>query len=131
LPPLPTLPGFLAETKNPFFSFSRELLFEENVCMAFALNGEGALWDAVSDGDVAQVKRLLESNADPNMTCPDSFVRTEMAPKATGTGKSLVCCAWMCSCFCVGGFEAIVCVYARAHVLLLFIVCVCVNHVIT
>jgi len=61
--------------------------------MAFALNGEGALWDAVSDGDVAQVKRLLQTKADPNMTCPDSFVRTEMAPKTTGTGKSLVC-AW-------------------------------------
>jgi len=25
--------------------------------MAFALNGEGALWDAVSDGDAAQVRR--------------------------------------------------------------------------
>jgi hypothetical protein len=37
-----------------------------------------------------QVKRLLQSKADPNMTCQDSFVRTEMAPKTTGTGRSLL-----------------------------------------
>ena len=99
--------------------------------MAFALNGEGALWDAVSDGDVAQVKRLLNSKADPNMTCPDSFVRTEMAPKATGTGKSLVCvhgvfvflCGWLeaivCVCVCV-------CVYARTRACFFCVSCVCV-----
>ena len=58
--------------------------------MAFALNGEGALWDAVSDGDLARVKTLLQKGADPNMTCPDAFVRKEMAPKTTGTGRSLL-----------------------------------------
>jgi hypothetical protein len=100
LPPLPTLPGFLPENKiSPvFFFFRANFVLKRAFCMAFALNGEGALWDAVSDGDVAQVKRLLNSKADPNMTCPDSFVRTEMAPKATGTGKSLVC---VHGCVCV------------------------------
>jgi ankyrin repeat protein len=58
--------------------------------MAFALNGEGALWDAVTDGDVARVRNLLKRGADANMTCPDSFVRTEMAPRNTGTGRSLL-----------------------------------------
>ena len=58
--------------------------------MAFALNGEGALWDAVTNGDLAEVQRLLKKGADPNMTCPDNFVRTAMAPKTKGTGRSLL-----------------------------------------
>jgi ankyrin repeat protein len=58
--------------------------------MAFALNGEGALWDAVTNGDLAEVQKLLKKGADPNMTCPDNFVRTAMAPKTKGTGRSLL-----------------------------------------
>ena len=35
--------------------------------MAFALNGEGELWDAVTNGDVQGVQRLLRQKADPNI----------------------------------------------------------------
>ena len=62
----------------------------EGTVMAFALNGEGELWDAVTNGDVQGVQRLLRQKADPNMVTADHFVHKSMAPRDKCTGKSLL-----------------------------------------
>ena len=63
--------------------------------MAFVLSGEMLLWEAVSNRDVAEVKRLLAKGGDPNMRCPDSFVQLQASEKfrsgqAQNTGRSLL-----------------------------------------
>eukprot|EP01044_Picomonas_judraskeda_P019489 COSAG03_NODE_4120_length_1678_cov_1.688410_2_plen_89_part_00 len=63
--------------------------------MAFVLSGEMLLWEAVSNRDLAEVKRLLAKGGDPNMRCPDSFVQLQASEKfrsgqAQDTGRSLL-----------------------------------------
>jgi hypothetical protein len=41
--------------------------------MAFVLSGEMMLWEAVSNRDLPEVRRLLAKGGDPNMLCPDSL----------------------------------------------------------
>ena len=49
-----------------------------------------ALWSAVTARDLAEVQRLLRSGGDPNMICPDGWVREEHRPKDGGVGRSLL-----------------------------------------
>jgi ankyrin repeat protein len=63
--------------------------------MAFLLSGEMLLWEAVSNKDLPEVKRLLAKGADPNMLCPDAFVRLQASEKmrpgqSRDTGRSLL-----------------------------------------
>jgi hypothetical protein len=64
--------------------------------MAFVLSGEMMLWEAVSNRDLPEVRRLLaKGGGDPNMLCPDSFVRLHASEKfragqAQNTGRSLL-----------------------------------------
>ena len=63
--------------------------------MAFVLSGEMLHWEAVSNRDLAEVKRLLAKGGDPNMRCPDSFVQLQASEKfrsgqAQDTGRSLL-----------------------------------------
>ena len=49
-----------------------------------------ALWSAVTARDLTEVQRLLRSGGDPNMICPDGWVREEHRPKDGGVGRSLL-----------------------------------------
>ena len=49
-----------------------------------------ALWQAVGDRDLGEVTRLLRQGADPNMVCPDGWVRDECRPKEGGVGRSVL-----------------------------------------
>jgi hypothetical protein len=51
---------------------------------------QDALWVAVGDRDVQEVARLLSQGVDPNMVCPDQWVRPEHAPRDGSTGRSLL-----------------------------------------
>jgi hypothetical protein len=48
------------------------------------------LWQAVGDRDVDGVTRALRKGADPNMVCPDGWVRDECRPQAGGVGRSVL-----------------------------------------
>ena len=48
------------------------------------------LWSAVGAKDIEEVDRLLRRGANPNMVCPDGWVRDENRPKDGGTGRSLL-----------------------------------------
>ena len=49
-----------------------------------------ALWQAVGNRDREEVARLLQRGADPNMVCPDGWVRAECAPKDGAVGRSVL-----------------------------------------
>ena len=50
-----------------------------------------ALWQAVGNRDHEEVARLLSRGADPNMVCPDGWVRAECAPKGgAAIGRSVL-----------------------------------------
>ena len=49
-----------------------------------------ALWQAVGSRDLSEVQRLLRQGADPNMICPDGWVRDECRPKEGGVGRSIL-----------------------------------------
>ena len=49
-----------------------------------------ALWQAVGARDLTEVQRLLRQGADPNMICPDGWVRDECRPKEGGVGRSIL-----------------------------------------
>ena len=50
-----------------------------------------ALWNAVGGRDLAEVQKLLrQGGADPNMVCPDGWVRDECRPKAANVGRSVL-----------------------------------------
>ena len=49
-----------------------------------------ALWQAVGNRDLTGVQRLLRQGADPNMVCPDGWVRDENRPKEGGVGRSVL-----------------------------------------
>ena len=49
-----------------------------------------ALWQAVGNRDLTEVQRLLRQGADPNMVCPDGWVRDENRPKEGGVGRSVL-----------------------------------------
>ena len=48
------------------------------------------LWNAVGSRDYEEVARLLKQGGDPNMVCPDGWVRDECRPKDGGVGRSLL-----------------------------------------
>jgi hypothetical protein len=52
-------------------------------------NGD-ELWSAVGARDRTEVARLLARGGDPNMVCPDGWVRAENAPKDGAVGRSLL-----------------------------------------
>ena len=63
--------------------------------MAFVLSGEMLLWEAVSNKELGEVKRLLAKGADPNMLCPDAFVNLHHTEKMRAgqtrdTGRALL-----------------------------------------
>ena len=66
-----------------------------NSAMAFVLSGEMLLWEAVSNKELGEVKRLLAKGADPNMLCPDAFVNLHHTEKMRAgqtrdTGRALL-----------------------------------------
>lgn len=51
---------------------------------------DDALWNAVGSRDLAEVQRLLRQGANPNMICPDGWVKDECRPKDGSVGRSLL-----------------------------------------
>jgi len=51
---------------------------------------DDALWSAVGGRDMAEVQRLLRQGSNPNMICPDGWVKDECRPKDGSVGRSLL-----------------------------------------
>jgi hypothetical protein len=49
-----------------------------------------ALWSAVGAKDLEEVRKLIRQGGDPNMVCPDGWVRDECRPKQGDVGRSLL-----------------------------------------
>lgn len=51
---------------------------------------DAILWNAVSACDLSEVQQAVKMGANVNQTCPDSFVRKEVAAESANVGKSLL-----------------------------------------